>query len=52
MTPAVSVIIPVRNGGPVFKRCLAALNQSSARPFEVLVADDGSHTIWRISYKK
>lgn len=40
--PTVTVIIPVRNGGPAFKRCLAALNQSSARPFEVLVADDGS----------
>ena len=40
--PTVTVIIPVRNGGPVFKRCLAALNQSSVRPFAVLVADDGS----------
>ncbi len=40
--PTLSVIIPVRNGGPVFKRCLAAVASSTLQPLEFFVVDDGS----------
>jgi glycosyltransferase involved in cell wall biosynthesis len=38
----ISIIIPVRNGGAIFNRCLRAIANSRAQPFEVIVADDGS----------
>ncbi len=38
----ISIIIPVRNGGEIFKRCLRAIADSRPQPFEVIVADDGS----------
>jgi glycosyltransferase involved in cell wall biosynthesis len=38
----VSVIIPVHNGGDEFRLCLAALEASTRRPDEVIVADDAS----------
>ncbi|MFM0078440.1 glycosyltransferase family 2 protein [Paraburkholderia sediminicola] len=38
-----SVVIPVKNGGPAFKRVIkAVLEQSTPWPFEVLVIDSGS----------
>ncbi len=38
---AISVIIPVHNGGENFQRCLASLEQSSRPPDEVIVVADG-----------
>ncbi|MBL8057844.1 MAG: glycosyltransferase [Anaerolineales bacterium] len=38
----VSVIIPVRDGGAPFQRCLAALAAAAPPPLEVIVVDDGS----------
>ena len=38
----ISVILPVWNGGAMFQRCLAALAESTARPHELIVVDDGS----------
>ncbi|MBI5713030.1 MAG: glycosyltransferase family 2 protein, partial [Chloroflexi bacterium] len=38
----ISIIIPVRNGGKIFERCLRAIADSRPQPFEVIVADDGS----------
>lgn len=40
--PFFSVVIPVLNGGPVFRESLEALHRSSFRDFEVWVVDDGS----------
>jgi len=39
--PAVSVIIPVRNGGRPFIRCLQALVHSERKPAEIIVAANG-----------
>jgi glycosyltransferase involved in cell wall biosynthesis/tetratricopeptide (TPR) repeat protein len=40
--PTLSLIIPVRNGGRDFQRCLAAVAASTIRPYEFFVVDDGS----------
>ena len=44
MSPAISIVIPVRNGEEVLARCLRGLaNQSLApREYEVIVVNDGS----------
>lgn len=39
--PRISVIIPVRNGGAAFQRCLAAV--VAALPFEIIVVVDGEN---------
>src|SRR5215212_4386650 len=41
-TPALSVIIPVHNGGAHLPRCLDALRASDLKSYEVIVVDDGS----------
>ena len=40
--PSLSVVVPVRNGGPDFGRCLQRLRGASATEFELIVVDDGS----------
>lgn len=40
--PAFSVVIPVRNGGNDFERCLRRLRESQGVEFELIVVDDGS----------
>jgi glycosyltransferase involved in cell wall biosynthesis len=40
--PALSVIIPVRNGGAYLETCLRAVFRSSFKQFEVIVVDDHS----------
>jgi GT2 family glycosyltransferase len=40
--PGISVIVPVRDGGEPFARCLAGLTALDPAPLEVLVVDDGS----------
>jgi glycosyltransferase involved in cell wall biosynthesis len=40
--PAISVVVPVYNGGAAFERCLAALASSHDVSFELVVVDDGS----------
>jgi GT2 family glycosyltransferase len=40
--PGISVIVPVRDGGEAFARCLAGLTALDPAPLEVLVVDDGS----------
>ena len=40
--PAVSVVVPVRNGGMQLSRCLEALSESECTNFEVIVVDDCS----------
>lgn len=41
--PKASIVIPVKNGGAVFKRVLnAVLNQQTPWPFDVLIIDSGS----------
>ncbi|HEV7892928.1 MAG TPA: glycosyltransferase family 2 protein [Pyrinomonadaceae bacterium] len=42
-TPALSVIIPVHNGGAHLPRCLEALRASDLTGREVIVVDDGSN---------
>lgn len=39
---ALSVIVPVRDGGQELAQCVAALLKSSVRPTEILIVDDGS----------
>jgi glycosyltransferase involved in cell wall biosynthesis len=40
--PPLSVVIPVRNGGSDFERCLRGLRDSTWTDFELIVVDDGS----------
>jgi GT2 family glycosyltransferase len=40
--PALSVVVPVRNGGHDFERCLQRLRDSLVTDFELIVVDDGS----------
>ncbi|MGI9146840.1 MAG: glycosyltransferase family 2 protein [Chloroflexota bacterium] len=42
MAPAISVVVPVYNGGAAFQRCLAALAGSRDIAWELVVVDDGS----------
>lgn len=41
-TPALSVVIPVHNGGSDFRKCLAAVGRSTLTSYELIVVDDGS----------
>ncbi|MBE7553407.1 MAG: glycosyltransferase family 2 protein [Anaerolineales bacterium] len=41
-SPLFSIVIPVYNGGDMFKRCLEAMRQSSFNDWELVVVDDGS----------
>src|SRR5438034_10403769 len=38
----VSIVIPVHNGGEQFRACLKRVALSTAKPFEIIVVDDGS----------
>jgi hypothetical protein len=40
--PSLSVVIPVRNGGNDFERCLRRLRDSFLTDYELIVVDDGS----------
>jgi glycosyltransferase involved in cell wall biosynthesis len=40
--PPLSVVIPVRNGGRDFERCLRRLRASTYSDYELIVVDDGS----------
>ncbi len=40
--PSLSVVVPVRNGGRDFERCLQRLRGSLLTDFELIVVDDGS----------
>ena len=40
--PSLSVVVPVRNGGPNFERCLRRLRDSFLTDYELIVIDDGS----------
>lgn len=40
--PALSVVVPVNNGGTDFERCLRRLRDSRGTDFELIVVDDGS----------
>jgi glycosyltransferase involved in cell wall biosynthesis len=40
--PSLSVVVPVRNGGPDFERCLRRLRDSFLTDYELIVIDDGS----------
>jgi GT2 family glycosyltransferase len=40
--PSLSVVVPVRNGGRDFERCLLRLRDSIETDFELIVVDDGS----------
>jgi glycosyltransferase involved in cell wall biosynthesis len=42
VTPRISVIVPVRNGGMHLSRCLEALARSERADYEVIVVDDCS----------
>ncbi|QDV38459.1 glycosyltransferase family 2 protein [Tautonia plasticadhaerens] len=39
---SLSVVVPVRDGGDAFRRCLRALRETSGADFELIVVDDGS----------
>src|SRR5262249_29673836 len=41
-SPSLSVVVPVRNGGRDFERCLRRLRDSVLTDFELIVIDDGS----------
>lgn len=39
--PTISIVIPVYNGGPAFRRCLASVSLLRPAPLEVIVVVDG-----------
>jgi glycosyltransferase involved in cell wall biosynthesis len=41
-TPAVSVLLPVRNGEPFLAGCIASVRRQTLREYEVVAVDDGS----------
>jgi GT2 family glycosyltransferase len=40
--PLISIVVPVRNGGPAFEACLRGLARLSPSPHEIIVVDDES----------
>ena len=40
--PPLSVVVPVRDGGDAFRRCLRALRETTGADYELIVVDDGS----------
>ncbi|WP_233578765.1 glycosyltransferase family 2 protein [Tautonia sociabilis] len=40
--PSLSVVVPVRDGGDAFRRCLRALRETTGADFELIVVDDAS----------
>jgi hypothetical protein len=42
VSPFLSVVVPVRDGGAAFQACLEGLARSHLRDFELIVVDDGS----------
>ncbi len=47
---SISVIIPVYNGGEIFRQCLSALSTSQERPQEVIVVADGdTDNSWQVA---
>lgn len=54
MQPHVSVIIPTKNGLPLFQKCLdGVLNQVAPWPFEVIVVDSGSRDgTWELALNR
>ena len=42
MTPYISVVIPVKNGGANFELCLQGLRSSDYKDYELIVVNDGS----------
>lgn len=50
LTPTVSIVIPVYNGGAGFRRCLASFQTGTVRPDELIVVADGdSDGSWRVA---
>lgn len=41
--PTISIIIPAHNAGQYLDQCLRAIAESSFRPYEIVVVDDGSN---------
>lgn len=41
-TPAISVLLPVRNGAATIVRCVRSLREQSRSDFEIVAVDDGS----------
>ncbi len=37
----ISIVIPVHNGGPLFRRCLESVSQLHPQPLEIIVVADG-----------
>lgn len=52
LTPSVSIVIPVYNGGDAFKRCLTSIQRWAPASTEVIVVSDGdSDGSWRLAEK-
>jgi len=48
--PTVSVVIPVHDGGTMFRKCLQNLAASNLAPEEIIVVSDGdSDGSWRVA---
>jgi len=41
LSPSISIIIPVYNGGEAFDKCLSSIQQSNLSPLEIIVVADG-----------
>jgi glycosyltransferase involved in cell wall biosynthesis len=46
----VSIIIPVRNGYLLLKKCIDSINKSSYRNFEIIIANDESDELQTVDY--
>lgn len=42
LSPSISIIIPVYNGGEAFDKCLYSIQQSNISPLEIIAVADGS----------
>jgi GT2 family glycosyltransferase len=48
--PTISVIVPLRNGGENFRRCLLSLTEALPAPGEIIVVADGdTDGLWRLA---
>ncbi|KAM3100933.1 glycosyltransferase family 2 protein [Phormidesmis sp. 146-12] len=50
LSPSISIVIPVYNGGEAFRKCLSSLSQCAPPTTEIIVVDDaGTDDSWQVA---